>query len=1850
METESDDWSNKRFEKLGFKPQKEDVYNKLLPYSERLDDDSVNMLKEVKGHLGKLIILREMRPGCGMWVVKLQRYIRLYGLKFSKEDHLLFINLTFEALTIPSLEPYLVNKFASLLILLLKKKELISPEELTLPWRPLYELRKKITTYNQTSLGMYRYISSLETTLDRLVHEARYYFSPTSTQEILDEFRPMLCPFDNSMMCNGIACLEWFLPLAIPPDQTHIGYKLWFDELMNLWKICHNAPSWEKEIMWLMTRLAHCNIGYIDWEPHMSLMFTRFLRSMNLPVTYKQVNIMKLSKIETTSIAMWIVATLGGGSSTQDHLDKFMKTVESYFYPANFGRWLGRLKDLLRKLPYYFINRLHRERFKKRSWETPVPEDKKLTEEDITRFVECLKPSVMTAIFSKLGGADVAQAMNQLATLRPKLMIPPAIETMYTALDTLTEPHRYTAAMHCVAAVSRPMVEGNDYPEGPNHVIPLLFAILPGIDPNDFHKCFVTFQFITSFSVMISFVDCSKASEHWNDLTPEEEVTCSATAQMEDFLLQFLDRCFLLIESSSLENTRLEQDSDKRSKLENIAEGAIASTCFSILNQTSLAIFNTAVQKLYSFVTNRILETKVAGRFIATMCGAFCRVRPDVTLKLFLPHMCENVFSLTDSIDILKEEILDNELLYNLLILTELLNCHGAKVTPYLPYLEKVLDRTLHAKCKECNLYTSNILAYIFLSICAISPTEYCISSAGTDAPISEHLPIRAWGKSGDIHNLNISWHFPDEYDLNEVQRLISKYLPPELERLEKYVKNEITLTREELQCSLSIVMAVLNCGHLLPDWDEPPISLIESYQPPLHSSVTLGIIGKLTMPDGSNVRKTVVFAISSLQEKLMSCAEDDTKSFFSIINIWELLLLYTCKSRDEYDLYWKNFLITKKFLENRLVKGKKHLRALLIERAKLQHSKRKAYGSNLVTETHRLIFDNLLTLATSHYSEVRARAQSKLFVAVDHYPYSYKLLVPKLVENLQKDSNKHHELFKGSLYVLLGPKSNPIISRHDWKMLLSLWPVIVKATPSEKLSVIKLLDAITEAVHKHFPTITISLTIPQPFVDMAKHLWTTVPAPSLELPSEEEEKSGLIKHNVKSEENLNCYLDLLSRINDAIEQKNLHWRYHTMALCFLRDLVHPDVAYPPPVVNNFLYTLIHDSLDLRKIAIRCTVYALKQQKRPHKKYEIAVDKMVEMKNNEINISAAQCVGDGYLCDEHGSVINNKGFGDRSDNKWLHYNYATRPLSKEQWDKPYFQHKRYIGYYTWPKVMQTYAASSEQPPLDRRRIELTDEEKQVYDFFVQHSNVEKFIKFLSLEEKKGRDKFNGFRFILFKSIFRNHGDTFLELFKPHIKRLVEDKQESSQRCVAEIISGLVRGSKHWPFDKVEKLWDFLIPIIQKALSNMTEETVVDWGICFATSAEGRDPNRHHWMLEVLMEEPLRDESSFRDSGRLYALQGALNQQEWRVAELFHRLLNYLEPHINHPFQNVRDRLGSMLTNIFEMDLCVNGEGGKTRSPKIKDFVESILPRLNILYTVSLESTSNSPENSLGSASNKNNIVINENVEGVEREAAIRLLKTVIKWIVASLCRAQYSSIPEFLSFLPLVCLMERYENDIEVSAVCSSFLSAMSQSLALEECMPYALDAVFKTSEYSSWWARETCLEFLQVFIFHNMAILVSKSVWVSKITDLVLQLMIDEKPEVREKASQVLAGLIHCEIISTVKQEQMLKVFKKQCKTKVKLEKKQVVNGLAVRHAGVLGLCAFINASPYDVPDTVPQIFLYLGLHLNDPQPIPNTIWKTLGDFKRTHQDNWVQHKLKFTEEQLSVLSDLIVPPSYYA
>lgn len=102
---------------------------------------------------------------------------------------------------------------------------------------------------------------------------------------------------------------------------------------------------------------------------------------------------------------------------------------------------------------------------------------------------------------------------------------------------------------------------------------------------------------------------------------------------------------------------------------------------------------------------------------------------------------------------------------------------------------------------------------------------------------------------------------------------------------------------------------------------------------------------------------------------------------------------------------------------------------------------------------------------------------------------------------------------------------------------------------------------------------------------------------------------------------------------------------------------------------------------------------------------------------------------------------------------------------------------------------------------------------------------------------------------------------------------------------------------------------------------------------------------------------------------------------------------------------------------------------------------------------------------------------------------------------------------------------------------------------------------------------------------------------------------MEDVQPEVRVKASQAVSGFLHVKFIE--EPIKLLETFRKKAKTKLKATTvgKNCNAKIRIRHAGVLGLCSYINANPYDVPDYMPGIFEDLGPHLNDPQPIPVNI-----------------------------------------
>ena len=60
---------------LGFVPQKELAYSRLLPYSDDLDEESNEVLAEIKENLARSVQLRDIKIGTSHWAVQLTKYI-----------------------------------------------------------------------------------------------------------------------------------------------------------------------------------------------------------------------------------------------------------------------------------------------------------------------------------------------------------------------------------------------------------------------------------------------------------------------------------------------------------------------------------------------------------------------------------------------------------------------------------------------------------------------------------------------------------------------------------------------------------------------------------------------------------------------------------------------------------------------------------------------------------------------------------------------------------------------------------------------------------------------------------------------------------------------------------------------------------------------------------------------------------------------------------------------------------------------------------------------------------------------------------------------------------------------------------------------------------------------------------------------------------------------------------------------------------------------------------------------------------------------------------------------------------------------------------------------------------------------------------------------------------------------------------------------------------------------------------------------------------------------------------------------------------------------------------------------
>ena len=220
----------------------------------------------------------------------------------------------------------------------------------------------------------------------------------------------------------------------------------------------------------------------------------------------------------------------------------------------------------------------------------------------------------------------------------------------------------------------------------------------------------------------------------------------------------------------------------------------------------------------------------------------------------------------------------------------------------------------------------------------------------------------------------------------------------------------------------------------------------------------------------------------------------------------------------------------------------------------------------------------------------------------------------------------------------------------------------------------------------------------------------------------------------------------------------------------------------------------------------------------------------------------------------------------------------------------------------------------------------------------------------------------------------------------------------------------------------------------------------------------------------------------------------------------------------------------------------------------------------------------------------------------------------------------------------------------DTSGVIANVLSEVSELLS--------------ATSHASWHVKVSAVRYLQVVIPRHSLLMTAQHV--NDVEQTVMAALQSPQIEVREAAQLTLTSLLSAclshpasSVIgfssSAHASSHVLRLLKSLNAVAAKSyrgkDKKVDPALLARRHGAVLGLLALIACHPYDLPSHLPALLAQLAVHVNDPQPVSGAVRKAVGEFLRTHKEEWESHfKDKFTEEQLDALTSVQSAPTYFA
>ena len=608
----------------------------------------------------------------------------------------------------------------------------------------------------------------------------------------------------------------------------------------------------------------------------------------------------------------------------------------------------------------------------------------------------------------------------------------------------------------------------------PGKALDLLHSLLPGIDVNDIWKCTDIFVMMSDLLEMIPLTDVSRKGSKGE--TQERQLLAGQTASFENFVHEFMNRCFTLIENSVRVNIRSDGgNTDEYLNDEEIAaDAAINDTFGRMCMNSSPEIFDVIFGKLRSYLSGKIIEPTVAGGILASMCKSVVQCNPEKALAFFVPYLGRALIARMGERGTKEDETnddqVDEELQFNMQLLGEVLNVRnvsvyrstGAHVIPYVEQICGVLDVTLGLVQKDEYELSHSVLGGLLTWLCHVRLVE-----AGP-----RMLPeLNRWGAMVTVDELDLSWYRPGPQELSVVSSLLDRYLNPVMAQLRAFAAGELDLSKEDLQRSLKLVYRIV-VG--VSELAEPEVN--GAWESVLSSNLGWLSEVELKFPGGQQgIRATVSSIMCQVQDKMAADLSDDTDSYSAILSVFDALLFCYGSDEDEIGDHLEEHKREKLHREDKLVRGKKHLPGVHLERITLQWETQVWLKNLLVLESlPEKTLHHIFALCIHNYSEVRVIAQELLLKLVGRVGRScHSLVLPLILQCLKE--GVADDVLKGALYLINSEKH---MFFYSWEAASQVWPALVTAMHSDKQSVDDLLRDIGIKANRYYQDF-IGYTIP---------------------------------------------------------------------------------------------------------------------------------------------------------------------------------------------------------------------------------------------------------------------------------------------------------------------------------------------------------------------------------------------------------------------------------------------------------------------------------------------------------------------------------------------------------------------------------------------------------------------------------------------------------------------------------------------------------------------------------------------------------------------------------------------------